>query len=657
MKRLLLPLVTMSLTLTNAPAQTEPHPTGPRITPPTLNVVAPRGISRGTTVEMTVEGLNLARAHAIYFDSPGLKGRIVRVKELPDLPDIRLGSNGTPSTVDLGPLPPRNQVTVEVDVSPQAAIGPVNFRLHTPLGTTAPGTFLVEPYYGESPDREPNDTFENAFETYLPSILVGEIARAGDVDHFKIQVKAGEELVFENGAMLTGSTLQPVVSILREDHSVAAEFGADGGPSVTAFAHKFDKPGTYYIRVADYQQSGRSGHTYRIKVGGFPLATSVFPLGLQKGTTAEVALRGYRLGSDRIEVKGEPSPGEQDLLRLRPKTKAGLSFSEVKLAIGTDPEVLSTAENTALARAQRVSTPVTVNGRIAASGEAHYFRFAAKRGETTVLEVNARRLDSDLDSAIEVLDAAGKPIEVATVRSVVETFTTLRDHDSAARNMRLQSITGLKVGDWMMIGGEIGRLEALPRTPDDDIILESFAGQRLTFFGTSAETHAVDKGIYKVQILPPGTQLTPNGLPIVRLYARNDDGGPGFGKDSRLEFTAPADGEYIVCIRDVRGMGGENFAYRLSIRPRRPDFRLAVAPRNPNVPLGGSIPLTVTALRLDGFDGKIDVVLEGLPKGLTATPGVIGPGQVSTTVLLSAAVDAKLNEAAPLRVAGKAAGS
>ena len=101
-----------------------------------INVVAPRGVARGTTVELTVEGLNLANAQAILFDQPGIKGRIVRVKELPDLPDIRLGSNGTPSTVDLGPLPPRNQVTVELDIDADAKIGPVGFRLQTPLGTS-----------------------------------------------------------------------------------------------------------------------------------------------------------------------------------------------------------------------------------------------------------------------------------------------------------------------------------------------------------------------------------------------------------------------------------------------------------------------------------------------------------------------------------------
>ena len=170
--------------------------TGNRTTPPTLNSVAPLGVARGTTVEMTVEGLNLAKASAIYFSEPGVTGRILRVKELPDLPDIRLGSNGTPSSIDLGPLPPRNQVTVEVEVAPDAEIGPVSFRLLTPLGTSPEGRFLIEPYYGEAPDREPNDTPETAFETFLPAILAGAISKPGDVDYYKIKVKAGQEMSF-----------------------------------------------------------------------------------------------------------------------------------------------------------------------------------------------------------------------------------------------------------------------------------------------------------------------------------------------------------------------------------------------------------------------------------------------------------------------------
>src|SRR6266852_6115077 len=173
-------------------------PTGTRITPPTISSVSPQGISRGATVEMTVEGFNLARASAIYFSQPGIKARIVRIKELPDLSDVRLGSNGTPSTVDLGPLPPRNQVTLEVTIDPKSPIGPVGLRLLTPLGTSPEARFEVEPYYGESADREPNNTPEEALEIFLPTILVGTISKPGDVDYYKLKVKDGEQLVFED---------------------------------------------------------------------------------------------------------------------------------------------------------------------------------------------------------------------------------------------------------------------------------------------------------------------------------------------------------------------------------------------------------------------------------------------------------------------------
>jgi hypothetical protein len=143
-------------------------------------------------------------------------------------------------------------------------------------------------------------------------------------------------------------------------------------------------------------------------------------------------------------------------------------------------------------------------------------------------------------------------------------------------------------------------------------------------------------------------------LPLVRLYARNDDGGPGFGKDSRLEFTAPADGEYTVRIRDVRGFSGDNFAYRLNIRPPQPDFRLSVNPRNPNIPVGGAIPVTVTSLRMDGFDGPIEVQVEGAPSGLKAQTAVIKPGQISTTLTIAADVEVKPFAATPFQVVGRA---
>ncbi len=110
----------------------------------------------------------------------------------------------------------------------------------------------------------------------------------------------------------------------------------------------------------------------------------------------------------------------------------------------------------------------------------------------------------------------------------------------------------------------------------------------------------------------------------------------------------------MVSIRDVQGLGGENYAYRLTVRHPRPDFRLSVSPRNPNVPVGGTIPVTVTAFRMDGFDGPIEVGLEDLPSGIDASRGAIGRGQVSTTIVLGADANAKLSAAAPWKAIGRA---
>ena len=46
-------------------------------------------------------------------------------------------------------------------------------------------------------------------------------------------------------------------------------------------------------------------------------------------------------------------------------------------------------------------------------------------------------------------------------------------------------------------------------------------------------------------------------------YANDDDGERKLGLDSRLHFTAPADGAYLVRVTDTRGFSGERFVYRL----------------------------------------------------------------------------------------------
>ena len=645
------------------------HPSGKRATPPTIKSVSPRAVARGISQELKIEGFNLAGTRGIYFSEPGVRARISSVRELPAVPEeVRRGAGGLPSTIDLGPLPTRYEVAVELDISPDADIGTLSFRLDTPIGTSPAGKVLVEPYYGERPDVEPNKDPRTATKTFLPAILAGAISVPGDEDYFEITVREGEQLVFEESAWMIGSEFKALISILTPDHQVLRQFGRDyDEASRHWFTYRFAKAGTYYVRLSDYERGGAGNRFYRLKIGKFPIVGSAYPLGLQRGKTAEITLEGYNLSSKEVAVTGKPSQRDSRAIILRPEGPAGRSVNELKLALEDYQEVESSGVNTSLDQAQTVGVPQTVNGRVPPSTTSgpvsSYFRFDAQKGDEVILEVRAARLGSRLDSLIQVFDENGNPIERATVRALAQTNVTLKNWESTGPAIRLHSFRDLVAGDYVMMGSEITRVARIPRQPDEDTVFASFpptnagrsspfrvSAQRLAFFGTSSEGQAMNTPVYKVRLHPPGEKFASNGLPLVRLHYVNDDGGPGYEGDSRLHFTAPAAGSYVVRLQDVHGGGGKDYPYRLTLRRPRPDFRLLVEPRNPNVPRGGQIPIAVLASRMDDFDGPIQVTVEGLPPGLSVSKGVIPPGQASTTLIARAAPEAEMDRAVPFKV-------
>ncbi|MFN3651177.1 MAG: pre-peptidase C-terminal domain-containing protein [Armatimonadota bacterium] len=116
--------------------------------------------------------------------------------------------------------------------------------------------------------------------------------------------------------------------------------------------------------------------------------------------------------------------------------------------------------------------------------------------------------------------------------------------------------------------------------------------------------------------------------------ARNDDDA---GKDSALNFTPPADGDYLAEVSSLSGRGGDGYYYRLRLSPPEgPDYRLTVAPDNPTIPPGAAAVITVTAERRGGFNEEIPLRIEGLPAGVVASPAAIRKGQGSTLVTLFA---------------------
>jgi len=85
--------------------------------------------------------------------------------------------------------------------------------------------------------------------------------------------------------------------------------------------------------------------------------------------------------------------------------------------------------------------------------------------------------------------------------------------------------------------------------------------------------------------------------------------------DSYLTATLPADGTYFIHLRDVQNHGGPEYVYRLRISNPRPDFQVFLEPSSISVRAGASTPVTVHAIRRDGFTGAINLLMSGDSQG------------------------------------------
>lgn len=119
--------------------------------------------------------------------------------------------------------------------------------------------------------------------------------------------------------------------------------------------------------------------------------------------------------------------------------------------------------------------------------------------------------------------------------------------------------------------------------------------------------------------------------------------------DASVRWMAPEDGLYQVAISDLYSSqrGDVRLAYRLNIRPERPDFHLFVLPDSLNQPdsmtiyAGGRSLAYVLAVRHDGFSGPIRVEAEDLPPGVRCEPVIIPASQSVAPVVFEADDGAK----------------
>ena len=81
-----------------------------------------------------------------------------------------------------------------------------------------------------------------------------------------------------------------------------------------------------------------------------------------------------------------------------------------------------------------------------------------------------------------------------------------------------------------------------------------------------------------------------------KVLAESDDTGRN-DRDLERSFTAPADGDYRLVVRDLNGRGGPRFAYLLSVLEPRPDFALSLTADRFDLTPGKPLRITVAIQR------------------------------------------------------------
>lgn len=179
--------------------------------------------------------------------------------------------------------------------------------------------------------------------------------------------------------------------------------------------------------------------------------------------------------------------------------------------------------------------------------------------------------------------------------------------------------------------------ERLGRPTDPSVVIQQVTGE----LGQEVVTDLVE-----LTDIPSPMKPSSNG------YAY--DGPPYDGGSADLigKLEIPQDGRYRLQVTDLFGgtRTDPRNIYRLIVRRAAPDFAVCAwglhmelrngdrnALSKPLALRGGvTTALEVVAVRRDGFDGPIELVLDGLPEGVTASGLTIPPGQTRGIVLVTA---------------------
>ena len=372
---------------------------------------------------------------------------------------------------------------------------------------------------------------------------------------------------------------------------------------------------------------------------------------------------------------------EQTITRMANKENADITLTErdrIIAFVAQEAQRLGELIARQLEHAQHITTPGAISGRISEPGEIDYYRFTISEGtslgpwwvispfdninETGFDTVYPPEIEIDFDK--EYIGKDGRKIGwYKTDTRGENVFSNVPEDDVTGyaltylesdrdQNYLLSLGSDDTIKIWVNDRLVFSKYVHRPlRRADDVIQLPVSKGRNKILVkvtnGYGPWGFFADIGGYSLTaaaellnspLSPSLTLLDATG----QVLANN--AGIGGRRNAIIDYSFNEPGEYAVRIEDIAGNGGEGYVYHLDVRPTTPDFAISVTPDNPNVGRGGTVLLEVTLQRRVGFTEPIEISVENLPPGITASEGAIlsSTGVTEGYITLTAAPDAEL---------------
>jgi len=281
-------------------------------------------------------------------------------------------------------------------------------------GASNPRFLIVDPRPVRA-EVEPNDAATKAqVVDSLPALIEGRLEKRDDVDTFEVTVTKGRTLIARIEAFVLASPLDAVLRI-RDERGTLIGWNHDDGFTFDPFvAITAPESGRYRIEVfgfphpaeSDVRFTGNARCVYRLHLDDGPYALGLEPAGLSRRHATETRVRGFNLPPEPLRVQIPPQtavPTNQAWIQPTLPGFAGPGW----VPVGNGPELLETREDT---NTPVLPVPGAVSGALAKRGERDPYSFAATKGSTYRIEVQAAALGSPLDASLRILDLAGKEL-------------------------------------------------------------------------------------------------------------------------------------------------------------------------------------------------------------------------------------------------------